>query len=60
MNEPPVASPCTRVCTMDPSSGLCIGCRRTLEEIALWSAMTQEERRRVLERVESRRREAGG
>jgi len=60
MNEPPVASPCTKVCTMDPSSGLCIGCRRTLEEIALWSAMTQEERRRVLERVESRRREAGG
>ena len=44
MSEPPVASPCTKVCTMDPASGLCIGCLRTLEEIACWGAMADEER----------------
>ncbi len=60
MSEPPVASPCTKVCTMDASSGLCIGCLRTLDEIARWSEMTNEERRRVIELVEARRREAGG
>lgn len=60
MSEPPVASPCTKVCTMDPSSGLCLGCRRTLDEIARWSEMTEEERRRVLELVEARRGSAAG
>lgn len=60
MSEPPVASPCTKVCTMDPASGLCIGCLRTLEEIACWGAMADEERRRVLALIERRRREAPG
>lgn len=60
MSEPPVASPCTKVCTMDPASGLCIGCLRTLDEIACWGAMTDDERRRVLDLVEERRREAAG
>jgi predicted Fe-S protein YdhL (DUF1289 family) len=60
MSEPPVASPCTKVCTMDAASGLCIGCLRTLDEIACWGGMTDDERRRVLDRVEERRREARG
>ena len=60
MSEPPVASPCTKVCTMEPASGLCMGCLRTLEEIAGWGGMTNEERRRVLDHVEARRREPGG
>jgi predicted Fe-S protein YdhL (DUF1289 family) len=33
---------------MDPKSGLCIGCARTLEEIARWTEMTDAERERVL------------
>jgi predicted Fe-S protein YdhL (DUF1289 family) len=45
---------------MDPASGLCIGCLRTLDEIACWGAMTDDERRRVLDLVEERRREAAG
>ena len=60
MSEPPVASPCTKVCTMDPASGLCIGCLRTLDEIACWGAMTDDERRRVLDLLDERRREAAG
>ena len=58
MNEPPVASPCTKVCTMDPSSGLCIGCRRTLEEIANWGSMRDEERAAVLAKLGQRRAQA--
>jgi predicted Fe-S protein YdhL (DUF1289 family) len=50
-----VASPCTDVCKMNPASGLCEGCLRTLEEIAAWSSMTSEEKRRVLARLPVRK-----
>ena len=33
-----VPSPCISVCVMDPASGLCAGCYRTLAEIADWIA----------------------
>ncbi len=51
-----VASPCVNVCRMDAASGYCEGCRRSLEEIACWSAYTAAEKRAVLAllRVRSR------
>ena len=39
-----VPSPCTNVCRMDPATGWCLGCRRTIGEIAAWSRMTDAER----------------
>jgi predicted Fe-S protein YdhL (DUF1289 family) len=50
-----VASPCINVCRMNPDTGLCDGCLRTLAEIAAWSAMSAEEKRAVLARLPSRR-----
>jgi predicted Fe-S protein YdhL (DUF1289 family) len=41
---------------MDPGSGLCLGCRRTLREIADWLEMTPEEKLAVLGRVAQRAR----
>jgi predicted Fe-S protein YdhL (DUF1289 family) len=41
-------TPCIDVCTIDPATGLCRGCRRTLAEIAAWSAMAPAERRRIM------------
>ena len=41
-------SPCLKVCQMDPRHGLCLGCRRTLDEIARWGAMSDAERDLVL------------
>ncbi len=32
-----VASPCIAICVVDPRSGYCRGCLRTLKEIASWS-----------------------
>jgi predicted Fe-S protein YdhL (DUF1289 family) len=46
-----VPSPCICVCTMDPATGLCIGCYRTLDEIADWSAMDDTEKRAVWQRL---------
>ena len=33
---------------MDPRRGVCIGCCRTLEEIAQWACMSDAEREQVL------------
>jgi hypothetical protein len=49
-----VPSPCVNVCQMDPGSGLCLGCRRTLREIADWLEMSPEDKLAVLERIAQR------
>jgi hypothetical protein len=43
-----VASPCTNVCRLDPASGWCLGCRRSIDEIAAWSTLDDAARRAVL------------
>jgi predicted Fe-S protein YdhL (DUF1289 family) len=50
-----LASPCIDVCRMNPASGLCEGCFRTLEEIAAWSSMSGEEKRQALARIPARK-----
>jgi hypothetical protein len=56
MSTPPeyVPSPCVQVCTLDPLTGLCVGCYRTVQEVADWLEMSAEEKRAVLERVAQR------
>ena len=56
MSLPPVhvPSPCISVCQMDARTGLCLGCRRTLQEIADWLEMTPEEKLATLARVAER------
>ena len=49
-----VASPCINVCRMNPDTGLCEGCLRTLAEIAAWSGMSGDEKREVLARLAAR------
>ena len=50
-----VASPCTSVCRMDDASGLCIGCARTLDEIASWSVLDDDARRAIVAALPSRK-----
>jgi uncharacterized protein len=47
-NAMSIQTPCTQVCTIDPVSRLCVGCGRTLDEIAQWSALTDGERARLM------------
>jgi hypothetical protein len=42
---------------MDPQSGFCLGCARTLDEIASWLEMTPDEKLVALERVADRKRQ---
>jgi predicted Fe-S protein YdhL (DUF1289 family) len=53
-----VASPCVDVCRMNPETGFCDGCFRTIDEIAAWASYDDDARRAVLARVESRRQGA--
>lgn len=52
-DDPP--SPCTGICRVSESSGVCDGCCRTLEEIAGWTFYSPAEKCAVLLRVEERR-----
>jgi len=49
-------SPCIKICTYDPDSGLCRGCGRTLEEIGAWFSMTDAERCAVMGQLPERLR----
>jgi uncharacterized protein len=51
----PVPSPCISICRIDAASGLCVGCLRTLDEIAAWSALGEDARRDVWQAIRRRR-----
>lgn len=52
-----VPSPCVSVCRMDARSGLCVGCCRTLDEIAGWTRMDDAAKREVWQRIVQRAEE---
>ena len=43
-----IKSPCIGICDIDDGTKWCIGCLRTLEEIAKWHSMGDEARLEVL------------
>ena len=51
----PIRTPCVQVCVMDQQSGLCLGCYRTIAEVAGWIRLTDAERAAVMADLPSRR-----
>ena len=47
-------TPCIKICTYDPAIRMCSGCGRTLEEVRGWFAMTDEQRRAVMQVLPAR------
>jgi uncharacterized protein len=45
------ASPCMNICVLD-ASRTCVGCLRTLDEIARWGRMSATEQWQVISRLE--------
>lgn len=43
-----IASPCVKICVIHPDSGLCTGCLRTRDEIAMWSRISDSERDQIM------------
>ena len=56
MSQAGPASPCMNVCVLDKSR-TCIGCGRTLDEIARWARMSAAEQWQVIARLEQLRRQ---
>lgn len=54
----PVASPCTRVCTLNDDD-VCLGCGRTLVEITRWSTMPEAEKAACVQQAHERLRQLG-
>lgn len=51
---PPIKSPCIKVCVVDGQSGHCLGCGRTLNEIAKWARFTDAERDEIMAQLPPR------
>ena len=51
----PIRTPCVQVCAVDGESGLCLGCYRTLPEIAGWAKLSEAERDSLMAELTSRR-----
>jgi predicted Fe-S protein YdhL (DUF1289 family) len=49
-----IKTPCIKVCVVDGPTGLCLGCGRTLPEIAKWARLTEGERDAVMEALPPR------
>lgn len=54
MPDPPLSTPCIKVCAVSGQTGLCIGCGRTLQEIARWGAMDEAERKAIMAELPAR------
>lgn len=50
-----IETPCVKICTLDARSSLCLGCGRTIGEIASWATMSDAERKRVMDELPARR-----
>ncbi|MCC7265859.1 MAG: DUF1289 domain-containing protein [Caulobacteraceae bacterium] len=51
----PVVTPCVKVCVVDGESGLCLGCYRTLAEVAGWARFSDDERAALMSQLSSRK-----
>ena len=47
-------TPCTKICTIDGARRRCIGCGRTLDEIARWASTSDAERAAIIAELPAR------
>lgn len=57
MDTPPraIATPCIKVCVVDGESGLCMGCYRSLPEVAGWQKLSDGQRAAIMAELPTRR-----
>ena len=54
-NRDQVTSPCISVCELDANGRMCVGCFRTLDEIAAWGSLDVTAKRRILAELPARK-----
>lgn len=50
-----IKSPCISICKIDPKTDLCLGCSRTLQEIANWAHLNDEGKKNVIKEANKRK-----
>ncbi len=50
-----VMSPCIGICTLDSRSGYCVGCKRTVDEIARWMTLDDPSRQQIVDQLPTRK-----
>jgi len=56
---PQIQSPCKLICELDLEHGLCKGCGRSREEIAMWTRYSDAKRAFVMTELEARLEKLG-
>ena len=54
MNKKNIISPCIGICSIDPESGLCIGCLRSSYEISMWSQIDNQRALKIMKEIKNR------
>jgi hypothetical protein len=56
MERPPanISTPCVKICVVDGESGLCLGCHRTLAEVAGWGSLDEPQRLAIMSELPAR------
>lgn len=49
-----IESPCVKLCVVHPEARICVGCYRSIDEIAGWSRLTPDQRRTIMAELPSR------
>lgn len=49
-----IESPCIKICVIEPTSRLCTGCLRSIDEIGIWSQLSAEARKTVMDDLPNR------
>jgi predicted Fe-S protein YdhL (DUF1289 family) len=55
-----IESPCIQVCIVSGRTRMCVGCYRTLPEIARWGRYTHDERAEIMAALPARAASASG
>ena len=58
MPDTEIQSPCIGVCSMDDSTGLCLGCYRTMDEIQGWWDLDNTQKQVVINLASQREEQA--
>lgn len=54
-SDPAIQSPCTGVCVIHRRKHLCVGCYRSLDEIASWGGLSPKARQDVMDDLPARK-----
>ncbi|MGB1264874.1 MAG: DUF1289 domain-containing protein [Nereida ignava] len=49
-----IESPCVNICVIHPETRLCTGCLRSIDEIGVWSSLSADARKNVMDDLPNR------